>query len=211
MMPFDTTFRIVMPASLGVVAVAFVGLGLYALVRRRPFVIHARWLSGLIVLTFAPSIVLQLSLFFEPQSASAGLSTATVLGVLIQFLVLGVLALQMRGYVVEGTTQESFRDALMSALSGLHLESMETLSSIRLPSVPAELQVAVQGWMGTGQLRLKHGGRPGLLADIAAAMNAYFNSANVKTNMTFSVVYLVMGLLMGAMVVLLFPGMAGGF
>jgi hypothetical protein len=211
-MPFEPAFRIILPVTLGVLAVAFIALGLFALVRRRPFVIHARWLLALVVLCFSPSIFMQLSLFFGgAPSVREALSTATLLSVLSQVVVLGFLTLQMRGYIVMGTTQEAFRDALMSALSGLHLEAVESLSSIRLPAVPAELQVAVQGWIGTGQLRLRHGSHPGLLADIAAGMSAYFDTAHVKTNMITSVIYVVMGLLMGAMGAFLLPGMWGQF
>jgi len=211
-MPFGSTFRVLMPATVGVIAVAFIGLGLYALVRRRPFVIHARWLLALAVLAFSPSIFMQLSFFFGGDHAvREGLSTASLLSVLSLLVAIGFMALQMRGFIVMGTTQESFREALMSACSGLHLEAVESLSSIRLPGVPAELQVAVQGWMGTGQLRLRHGGRPKLLADIARGMGAYFNAAPVKTNMITSIIYLVMGLLLSAMGVFLFPGMWGAF
>lgn len=210
-MPFGSTFHILMPLTLVVIAFAFIGLGLYALIRRRPFVIHARWLLALVVLCLSPSVFLQLSMLFSgDRSLSGGLSAASLISVLSLVIVICFLALQMRGYIVMGTTQDSFREALLASLSSLHLESEETLSSIRLPSVPAELQVAVQGWIGMGQLRLRRGGRPGLLADIAGGMNAHFESADVKTNMTTAVVYVVLGVLMGAMATLMLLFMPGG-
>lgn len=201
MMPFESTFRVV-TLTVGLTSLAFIALGLYALIRGRPFVMHARWMLALAVLPMSPSVFMLSPMFFSGgRSASAGLTIILLIAVLTVAIVICFLALTMRGYIVWGTTQDSFRDALMSALSSLNLESEETLSSIRLPSVPAELQVAVHGWIGTGQLHLRHGGPPGLLSDIAGGMNVYFSSANVKTNMTWAVFYLILGVLMSGMVV----------
>ncbi len=206
-MPFEFTFRVVMPLTFGAIAVAFVALGLYPLVRRRPFVLHARWMLALVILAMSPSLLMQLFIFFSrARYVSGGLSVMSLISALSMLIVICFLALQMRGYIVVGTTQDSFREALMSALSSLNLEPVETLSTIRLPSVPAELQVAVQGWIGTGQLRLRQGGRPGLLADIVAGMNGYFGSGNVKTNMTSAAIYSILGVLLGAMAVTMMIG-----
>src|SRR5271170_8239617 len=117
-MPFDSTFRVVMPLTLGVIALAFIALGLYAVIRRRPFVMHARWLLALVVLCMSPSVFIELSMFFSGDgSLSGGLSAASLISVLSQVIVICFLALQMRGYIVMGTTQESFREALLSTLS----------------------------------------------------------------------------------------------
>ena len=201
-MPFDFTYHVLMPLTFGFVSLAFIALGLYALVRRRPFIIDARWMLAMIVVTMSPSVIMQLSWFFiDDRNVSDRLGFMSWISLLSTIILIGYLALQMRGYMVFGTTQESFRDALLSALSNLNLKSEETLSSIRLPSVPAELQVAVYGWMGTGQLRLRNGGRPGLLADLARGMSDYFNSARVKMNMTTVIAYVILGILMSAMVI----------
>jgi hypothetical protein len=202
--PFDFTYRVLMPVTLGAVSLAFIALGLYALIRRRPFVINSRWLIAIVVVTMSPQVIESLSWgFFDDRNLSSGLSFASLLLLLSTVILICYIALQMRGYMVFGTTQESFRDALLSSLSKLNLKAEETLSSIRLPSVPAELQVAVYGWIGTGQLRLRNGGRPGLLADVAAGMSTYFNSARVKMNMTTAAVYVILGILMSAMVVVM--------
>src|SRR5208282_6788541 len=109
-MPFESTIRVVMPLTLGVISLAFIGLGLYALIGRRPFVIHARWLLALVVLCFSPSAFIQLSMFFSgDRSLSTGLSTASLISVLSLVIVICFLALAMRGYTVMGTTQDSFR------------------------------------------------------------------------------------------------------
>ncbi len=199
-MSFDFTHRFLMPVTFGFVALTFVALGLYALTRRRPFMIDARWMLVLLAIAWAPQLIMQLSwILGENRHRGDGMDIMSWLSLLATFVFFGYMALQIRGYMVFGTTQESFREALLAALSTLGLGHEETLSSIRLPSVPAELQIAVYGWVGTGQVRLRHGGRSGLLAEIAVAMNAYFNTAKVKTNMVTAVAYLVLGVLLCAM------------
>ena len=74
------------------------------------------------------------------------------------------------------------------------------VGTIRLPTVPAELQVAVQGWIGTGQLRLKRGSWRLLAKQHREAMTDQFRVAPGATNRTWAVVYLILGTLMGAMV-----------
>lgn len=201
-MLFEFTFQVLMPLTLGLVALAFIAIGLYALVRRRPFIIHSRWMLVLVLIALSPQAVMPLSMFFwEPQYRSGWVDATSLISVLALMVMVAYIALQMRGYMVFGTTQESFREALLSALSALNLKIEETMSSVKLPSVPAELQTPVYGWIGTGQVRLRNGGRPRLLADIAEGMTAYFNSGNAKTNMTTAIVYLILGVLLIGMVI----------
>jgi hypothetical protein len=198
-MPFTLRYAMpLVPFILGFVALAFIGIGLYALIRRRPFAIDGRWMIALMVVVFLPQILIPLSsFFFDGPSRNSWSSSALLIEFVAMVVVLGFAALTLRGYMVFGSTRESFQDAVRSALSSLHLESREALSTTWLPSVPAELEVAVH-WLGTGQLRLRGRGRPGLLADIGRGMNAYFNMGEVKTDMTSAVVYVVAGVLMCA-------------
>jgi len=206
-MPDDFTFRILIPSTLGLVSLAFLALGLYALMRRRPFVIHSRWMLVLVVIALSPQIFMPLSMFFrEPRYRTGWLDATSLISVLAMVVLIAYMALQMRGYMVFGTTQESFREALLSALSKLSLKAEETLSSVKLPSVPAELQTPVYGWIGTGQVRLRNGGRPKLLEEIAAGMTAYFDSGNAKTNMTTAIVYLIVGALLIGMLITMMVG-----
>jgi hypothetical protein len=201
-MPDDFTFRIILPSTLGLVSLAFLALGLYALMRRRPFVIHSRWMLVLVVIALSPQIFMPLSMFFSESRYRTGwLDATSLMSVLAMVVLIAYMALQMRGYMVFGTTQESFREALLSALSKLNLKVEETLSSVKLPSVPAELQTPVYGWIGTGQVRLRNGGRQKLLEDIAAGMTAYFDAGNAKTNMTTAIVYLIFGALLIGMLI----------
>jgi hypothetical protein len=198
----DFTLHTLLPLPLGIVALAFIALGLYGLIRRRAFVIRARWMLVLVIVAMSPQVILLLLLIFgENRNRSGNLLSMLLISTLVAIAVVIYFALIMRGYMVFGTTQRTFRDALVAALSGLNLKYQETLSSIQLPTVGAELQVAVQGWIGTGQLRLRGGDRTGLLAEVASGMKAYFDSEKVETNMTSVIAYVIAGILMSAMVV----------
>jgi hypothetical protein len=206
-MPYDLTFRVLIPLTLGLTSLAFIAIGLYALIRRRPFIIHSRWMLVLVLIVFSPQILMPLSMFFsEPRYRTGWLDAASLISVCAMVVAVAYIALQMRGYIVFGTTQESFREALLSALASLNLKVEETMSSVKLPSIPPELQTPVHGWLGTGQVRLRNGGRPRLLEDIGTGMTAYFDSGNAKTNMTTAIAYLILGVLMVGMVIAMSMG-----
>jgi hypothetical protein len=156
---------------------------------------------AIVFVAISPQFILSLSSLGEDRYRSGNLLSMSLISMLVSIALLFYLAMILRGYMVFGTTQRTFRDAVVAALSGLNLKYQETLSSIQLPTVGAELQVAVQGWIGTGQLRLRGGDRPGLLAEVASGMKAYFDSKQVETNMTTAVAYVIAGILMGAMLV----------
>ena len=102
--------------------------------------------------------------------------------------------LQMKGYLAFAVTGKSFRDGLLAALDKLQLPYEETLSSIRLTSVEADLQVAVQSWIGTGQIKVRPGRHGPLLKKIVQAMKEHFRTAAVETNMIVCVFFLILGI-----------------
>jgi hypothetical protein len=111
-------------------------------------------------------------------------------------VVLVMMCFALRGYVAYAVTDTSFRDALLASLQKLDLPYEETLSTIRLTSVEADLQVSVQSWIGSGQIKVKQREHSSLLKKIADAMNEYFRISSVPTNLTSCIFYLVMGILM---------------
>ena len=70
----------------------------------------------------------------------------------------------------------------------------ESLSSIRLTSVEADLQVAIQSWMGTGQIKVRQVRHRALLKEIVQVMNDYFRTSPVETNMIYCVFALIGGI-----------------
>ena len=70
----------------------------------------------------------------------------------------------------------------------------ESLSSIRLTSVGADLQVGIQSWIGTGQIKVKQGRHGPLLKKIVQVMKEHFRTAAVETNMIFCAFFLISGI-----------------
>ena len=58
------------------------------------------------------------------------------------------------------------------------------------------MQVAVQSWMGTGTIKVKQREHRAVLAEVVKAMNDYFRTSSVSTNMITSVFMVVLGVVM---------------
>ena len=178
-------------AGLGVVAVFLLFIGLRGLLTKRPFLISGRWFLLVMAVVFLGPII---SLILSPFRFSRTLQFTDWLPVLLFPVVAMFFWLQMRGYMTFGVTGKSFRDGLLAALEKLQLPYEESLSSIRLTSVEADLQVAVQSWMGTGQIRVSQGRQGALLKKIVQAMNEHFRTSPVETNRISCVVALIVGI-----------------
>ena len=93
--------------------------------------------------------------------------------------------LTLRGYMAFGVTDISLREGLVASLEKLNLPYEEKLAAVRLPIIGADLQVAAQSWIGTGQLKMKQRHVSVVLGDIVRGMNEYYQSGTVsKTNLT---------------------------
>ena len=177
--------------GLGAMAVFLLGIGLRGFLTKRPFLFSAKWLLLFMVVVFLGPIV---TLIPSPFPFSRPLQFTNWLPILM-FPVMAVFFwLQMRGYLAFGITGTSFREGLVAALEKLQLPYEESLSSIRLTSVEADLQVAVQSWMGTGQIKVRQGRHGPLLEKIVQAMNERFRASPVETNMISCVFFLILGI-----------------
>ena len=141
-------FTVLFPALFGIMAIFMFAIGLRGLVTRRPFVIPARWFFFLMLLTFLPSIALTFGIPFSSSGPSMPrLSPIMWLNPLMFGVILLMMWFQMQGYFVFAVTDQGFREALASAMHKLNLPFEERLSAMHLPSVGADLQVAVNpGW-----------------------------------------------------------------
>jgi hypothetical protein len=102
--------------------------------------------------------------------------------------------IQMKGFMAIGISDDSFRNALHYSLNQNQIQFEEQLSLIELTGLNAELQVAVQSWVGTGQLKLKNSKDKNLLVKLVSGINDYYISNAIKPNNTTSIFYIVMGL-----------------
>ena len=162
-------------------------VGLRGLVTKRPFLFPARWLFVLVMIVFLGPMA-SLSSFSRPSQTMDW----------IPFLMFPILAvfmwIQLKGYLALGVTERSFREGLLAALEKLQLPYEESLSSIRLTSLGVDLQVAIQSWMGSGQIKVRKGRHGPLLKEIVQVMHKYFRTSAVETNMISCVLYLIIGI-----------------
>jgi hypothetical protein len=113
------------------------------------------------------------------------------------FLVV-VFWIQMRGYIVFGVTDTTFRGALQHTLNERGLRYEERLGAIHLPTEGSDLQVAIQGWMGTAQMKMKRSNDSRRLADLSSGMEQYYASNSVEVPKLVFILYVVLGVFLGA-------------
>jgi hypothetical protein len=185
------------PILFGAMASFFVAIGLRGIVSKKPFVISARWSFILVLLAFAPGM-LQFAEFPRIVGGSGTLGMLVALRWLMPIMLIVVvifLYLTLRGYTAFGVTDISFREGLLHSLKKLNLPYEETLSAVKLPTLGADLLVAVQSWIGTGQLKMKQRQFSKVLSDIVKGMNEYYQSGAVsQVNLTCCIFYAVIGM-----------------
>ena len=110
----------------------------------------------------------------------------------------------MTGYIAIGISDDSFREALHFSLKKNELAFEEQLSAIKLTSINAHLQIAIQSWIGAGQLKLKKKNDKSVLPQIISGMNDFYIENDIKPNNITSAFYTIMGIFMLIFAVLLF-------
>jgi Tfp pilus assembly protein PilF len=188
--------RTMLPVILGGISLAFIAIGLAVLLGKKPLLISARWMFVLVLMCFAPQFVLPLTMPRTLGDHLEGLAMLSWLLPLVFTVLLIFLWIQMQGYVAFGIVDKSFRKALLSVLDDLRLERQEELSVIRIPQANLNMQVAIQGWTGVGQLRNK--GRSGqeVFQQIIEGLTMRFARGDLETNNTTPVFYIVISILL---------------
>src|SRR5271157_911456 len=148
-------FRIfvLFPAVFGAMASIFLVIGLRGWISNKPFLISSRWLLILVLLGASPGMS-QFIGFPRPVGEPGALVALHLLLPIMMVVILIFAYFALRGYTAFGITDASFREALLHSLKKLGLTYEETLSAIKLPTEGADLQVAVQSWIGIAQLKI---------------------------------------------------------
>ena len=184
---YDTVFPILSPIVFGSAAIYFLVVGLRGILTKRPFLISQRWFLSIMCAIIIPTILLP-SLLSFPGNFFMRWGSPLMFG-----FILLMMCYQMRGYTAYAVTDTSFREALIEALQKLQLPYEESVSLIRLTSIEADLQVSVQGWLGTGLIKVKQRAHRSVLREIVKAMNKYFRISSAPTNMISCVFSVVIG------------------
>jgi hypothetical protein len=183
------------PIMFGLLAAFFLVIGLRGILTGKPFLLSNKWMLVLMFVTFIPVILLPFY-FALPDLDLTEMDLMEWLNPAIFTVVLVMMCFALKGYVAYGVTDTSFREALLAALEKLQLPYEETLSTMRLTSIDADLQVSVQSWLGSGMIKVKQREHRSLLTEIVAEMNRYFSGASTPIKLTTCIFYVVMGVLM---------------
>ncbi len=194
----DTDFRIfsiMFPIMFGLLAAFLLVIGLRGILTGKPFLLSNKWLLVLMFVTFIPVILFPFY-FALPDMDLTEMDLMEWLNPALFTVILVMMCFALKGYVAYGVTDTSFREALIAALEKLQLPYEETLSTMRLTSIDADLQVSVQSWLGSGMIKVKQREHRSLLTEIVAEMNRYFSVSSAPIKLTTCVFYVVMGVLM---------------
>ena len=195
-MDFDfPMFIIVFPIIFGLLAAFFLIIGLRGILTKRPFLLSNRWLLALMFVTFLPAIFPKL-FFALPGMDLTEMDLMDWLNPAIFIVILVMMCFALKGYAAYGVTDTSFREALLAALEKLQLPYEETLSTMRLTSIDADLQVSIQSWMGAGMIKVKQREYRSLLTEIVAEMNRQFSVSSTPIKLTPCIFFLIFGVIM---------------
>ena len=182
---FDTIYSVLFPTIYGIMGIFFFAIGIRAILTKRPFLVSNRWKLLMMFAVFIPIIF---RFVLRPLDGIMGWTNPILFGI-----ILVMMWYQLKGYVAYAVTDVSFREALVASLQKLQMPYEESLSVIRLTSVDADLQVAVQSWMGTGTIKIKQRKHRAVLKEIVTGMNEHFRTSVVSTNFISCVFVVVAG------------------
>jgi len=186
--------KIYFPLLFALMAFFFLFIGIKVVLSKRPLFMSSRCFFAILVLAFSPQFINAANLLSKDLP-----SNFTIIIYLspIMFVCLLVFCwFQMKGYMAIGVSEESFREALHFSLNKNNLPFDEKLSFINLTSINARLQIAIQSWIGAGQLKIKKSKDSKILSEIVKGINEYYIENNIRPNNVTSIFYILMGVFM---------------
>lgn len=169
------------------------GIGLKVVMQKRPLLLSSHYLFYFMVLALSSPQVVNSAIIL---SGHTGAPLIFLINPIIFICLLIFFWIQMKGYVLIGIHGDSFRDALIFSLNKNNMPFEERLSAIVLTEEKTELQVAIQSWIGSGQIKLKKSANSHVLKTIVDGINEYYVSNQIKPNNITSIFYVIIGILM---------------
>ena len=192
----DILFKLAFPAINIVIGVFFIFVALKTLIGRRPLLLSSRYLFAVMCLAFLPTIANSIVMGL---SSSQSFSKILWMNPLIFLMLLAFFWIQMKGYMAFAISDVYFRDALLASAKSLGYSIEETMSCLKIKETGHEMQVAIQGWIGTAQLKSTAKESNDAVRQIADGMTKYFQCTPGKMNYITSYLYLIVGVFLIAM------------
>jgi hypothetical protein len=186
-------FRTMLPLAIGLIAVAFITIGLRGLLTRKPLLLPTKWIFSILIPAFLPSLLTPFTLHV-PLAELGLMAWAFPLLLILFFLFYWKIT---KGYSVYGANAETVRKTLLAAVGRLNLSCTENMAGIHLPS--EDITLTVSSVMSMGQIRAKGKDAGKFLRRLAEIMNEEFTKPEIGCDLMPFGFYLAVGLVMVAM------------
>lgn len=186
--------NIYFPLLFSIMALFFLFIGVTVVLNKKPIFLSSKYFFGFMVLAISPQFVNAAIMLTNDMSEN--LSLVLYLNPIVLVALLVFFWFQMKGYMAIGISDDSFREALHYSLNKNNLPFEEQLSTVKLTSINASLQIAIQSWVGAGQIKLKETKNINVLPEIVGGINEYYSDNSIKPNNVTSIFYIFMGVFM---------------
>ena len=183
----------VFPYIFLLMALFFFLIGGSVIVKNRAIVFSARWFFGFLVFSFLPSIVMSVGWVFDERSTD--MAMVEFVSPLMYVVMLFVFWRQMQGAMIIGVTDDSLRKSIHFTLKEMNEDFEEALSRIILKNKNTELNISMQSWMGSGQVRMKKHDDL-FMKEYILLSNRYFTTSGDRANRFTAYFYIIMGVFM---------------
>jgi hypothetical protein len=190
----DALFNTLLIFPMAIMSIGLLAVSVRGLVTRRPIVFSARIFVWVFAVAVASMSIALLSLQFSPYSG--GFEFMTAAQIVLFVLLIVVFWRVMQGYVVLGVTEEGFKQALLASLDELGMTYKESLAGLALDELNDVLQVSVQDWVGTAQLKMKTRANREHLQKVVNVLRGQLAATAGRSSLFIPVIYGVMGLLL---------------
>jgi hypothetical protein len=180
------------------IAIYFLFLGLKVFLRKKPFVISAKYNFFVILVTFAVQLVIPISNLFRASSFKEDnfdwFFLASPLFLVVLYAVLLIyLWKTTQGYQIIGVTEDTFRTSLQNVLRKLGLPFEERLSKMRLTSLEVDLESLINSWSGVATIKIKDAKHKKFEKEIAENLRKELDDDYISVNLRTSYFYLITG------------------